>query len=65
MELEFKLASCTTLHFKCIIKREVVMFLSFFKKIKKQNAYPCKFKIKIKGAAVSLSQMCRSKMFVT
>ena len=65
MEPKFKLASCKTLHFKCISKREVVMFLSFFKKIKKQNAYPCKFKKKIKGATVSLSQMCRAKIFVT
>ena len=34
------------------------------KKIEKQNAYPCKFKKKIKTAAVSFSQMCRSKIFV-
>ena len=31
MELEFKLAQCATVHFKCIIKSEVVIFLSFRK----------------------------------
>ena len=37
------------------------------KKIKKQNAYPCKFQKKKKNesATVSLSQMCCSKIFVT
>ena len=43
MELEFKLKQCTKVHFKCIIKREVVMFLLFRKKIKKQNADRRKF----------------------
>ena len=64
MELEFKLAYCTTVHFKRIFKREVVIFLSF-EKIKKKNAYPCKFQKKIKRAAVSFSEMCRSKIFMT
>ena len=31
-----------------VVKKEVVMFLSF-RKIKKQNAYPCKFQKKITG----------------
>ena len=35
------------------------------KKIKKQDAYPGKFQKKNKSAAVSLSQTCRSKIFVT
>ena len=33
-----------------------------WKNIKKQNAYPCKFQKKNKSAAVSLSQMCSSKL---
>ena len=33
MELEFRLVQCTTVHFKCIIKTEVVIFLSFRKNI--------------------------------
>ena len=31
MELEFKLAQCATVQFKCIIKSEAVIFLSFRK----------------------------------
>ena len=31
MELEFRLSQCTTVHFKCIIKSEFVIFLSFRK----------------------------------
>ena len=34
-------------------------------KMKKQNAYPCKFQKKIRRAAVSLSKMSCSKIFVT
>ena len=30
-ELQFRLAKCTTAHFKCIIKSETVIFLSFSK----------------------------------
>ena len=49
MELEFKLAECTTAYFKCIIKGEVAIFLSFKKKIKKQHAFLCKFQNALKG----------------
>ena len=31
MELEFRLRYCTVVDFKCIIKKEVVIFLSFRK----------------------------------
>ena len=31
MEFEFRLEYCSTVHFECIIKNEVVIFLSFRK----------------------------------
>ena len=48
MELEFRLAKCTTVHFKCVIKSKVVVFFHI-EKIKKQNACPCKFQKILKG----------------
>ena len=61
MELEFRLAYCTTVHFKCIIKREVLMFLSF-RKNKETKCIPVQISKKFKRATVSLSKMCRLKI---
>ena len=36
MELEFRLPQCAAVHFKSIIKSEVVIFLSFRKKKEKK-----------------------------
>ena len=64
MELEFRLEQCATVHFKCIIKRQVVMFLSFTKNSETKCIY-VQISKKFKRAAVSLSKMSRSKIFMT
>ena len=48
---------------KCIIQREVVMFLSF-RKNKETKCIPVQISKKFKRVTVSFSKMCRSKMFV-
>ena len=68
MELEFRLRYCTIVDFKCIIKKEVVMFLSFRKNketkcISLQISKKKKQK-KSRRATISLSKMRRSKIFV-
>ena len=63
MELEFQL-EYTTAHFKCIIKREVVMFFKF-RKNKETKCISVQISKKFKKASVSLSKMCISKIFVT
>ena len=47
MDLEFRLAYCITVHFKCIIKKGVVIHLSR-RKNKESNAFPCKFQKHLK-----------------
>ena len=56
MELEFRLEECTTVQFKYIIKREVVMFLSF-RKSKEKNAFLRKFQRNLKRP-LHLCQKC-------
>ena len=51
MAFEFRSAQCKTAHFKCIIKSDVVK-LFYLEKIKKKNAFSCKFKKNIKRAVV-------------
>ena len=51
MELEFQL-EYTTAHFKCIIKREVVMFFKF-RKNKETKCISVQISKKFKSAAVS------------
>ena len=48
MQLKFRLASCTTVHFRFIIKREVLIFLSFRKKTER-NAFFMQISKKLKG----------------
>ena len=61
-ELQFRLAKCTTAHFKCIIKSETVIFLSFSKN-KETRCISVEIKKKIKRVVVSLSKESRSKVF--
>ena len=61
MELEFRLARCTTVHFKGIIKSEVVIFLSFRKK-KESKGITVKISKNFERAVVLLSKVCRSKI---
>ena len=51
-----------TVHFKCIIKKEVVMFLSF-RKNKETKYISVQISKKFKRTTVFLSKMCRSKIF--
>ena len=65
MELEFRLRYCTVVDFKCIIKREVVIFPSFRKnKETKCISLQISKKEKSRRATISLSKMRRSKIFV-
>ena len=64
MQLEFRLALCTTAHFKCIIKREVVIFLSFTKN-KETKCISKQISNNLKRAVALLSKVCRSKISVT
>ena len=64
MELEFRLAYCKTAHFDCIIKREVVMFLSF-RKHKKTKCVSAHISKRFKRAGVSLTKVVRPKIFMT
>ena len=50
----------TTVHFKCIIKSEVAIFLSF-RKNKETKCISMEISKKFKRAVVSLSKACRSK----
>ena len=63
MEVEFRLVQCTVVNFKLIIKIEIAIFLSFRKK-RETKSFRAKFKNFV-GVVVSLSKMCRSKMFLT
>ena len=54
---------CAAVHFKCIIKGEVVMFPSFTKN-KETKCISVQISKKIKRAPALLSTMCRSKIFV-
>ena len=62
MELEFRLEECTTVQFKYIIKREVVMFLSF-RKSKEKNAFLRKFQRNLKGSPF-LYQKCVDQKYL-
>ena len=62
MELEFKLAWYTTVHFKFIIKNETVIFFDLKKKQRKFISV--EISKKFKRAVVSLSKVCRSKIFL-
>ena len=64
MELEFRLAQCKAVHFKCNIRSEVVTFLSF-RKNKEIKCISVEISKVFKRAVVSLSKVCRSKIFVT
>ena len=61
MELEFRLARCTAVHFKGIIKYEAVIFLSFRKK-KESKGITVKISKNFERAVVLLSKVCRSKI---
>ena len=64
MDPEFILALCTAVYFKCIIKMEIAIFLSFRKKRRNKIHFGANLKKKIKKAFASLSKMCESKVFV-
>ena len=51
MELEFILAKCTTVHFKCIIKSEVVIFLLYRKNKETKWYFRANFKNFLKGSS--------------
>ena len=61
MELEFRLAQCKTTHFKCIVKSELVIFLSF-RKNKERKLISLDVSKIFKRAIVSLSKVYRSKI---
>ena len=63
MELEFSLAYCRTAQFKCFIKSEVVIFLPF-RKNKETKCISLEISKIFKRVLVSLSKVCRSKIFV-
>ena len=63
MKLEFRLELFTTVYFKCIIKREVVMFLSF-RKNKETKCSSVEILKKFKRVTISLFKLCMSKTFV-
>ena len=63
MELEFRLAKCTTVHFKCIIKSKVVVFFSY-RKNKERKRMSVQISKKFKKAIVSLSKIFGSKIIV-
>ena len=56
MELEFRLARCTTVHFKGIIKSEVIQ------KKKESKGITVKISKNFERAVVLLSKVCRSKI---
>ena len=63
MEVEFRLVQCTMVNFKLIIKSDIAIFLSF-RKNRETKSFRAKFKNFI-GVVVSLSKLCRSKIFLT
>ena len=64
MEFMLRLAKCTTVHFKYIIKIEVIIFHSFTKN-KETKRMPMQIsKKKNQRAVVSLLKICRSKILV-
>ena len=60
MQLKFRLASCTTVHFRFIIKREVLIFLSFRKKKERKRIFPANFK-KIKRPSFHCQKLVNQK----
>ena len=61
MELEFRLEKCATVLLRIIVN-EVVIYLSF-RKIKKQNAFPCKFQ-KIPKGPLFHCQICVDQKYL-